>query len=516
MKAPAQKETAKEAAPAKPAAKPAKKAAKPAARKAAKPVAPAQEPEAQEAKPFDFEMAGSATRKEPSLDLAEIGVKTASPAPKTAAEQAAEREMAEAEARAKAAAEAAAPHERVIPAAEKSGGHFKVRFTSKWTKVFRPSAADEAEHERAEASPAGGAGDGRKKGFSKLFQSGSALREALTREKILAIASDKQNIAIAIGVTASALALAALLRSGHSPEPQIDTDNPFVTVTEVGSGRTISGANADAVARAVQEREEQDAGRKADEEFARQPGFTFRDEAEFRKAVRTAMSEIRAEDVQGELQKRSEAFKAAAEKIPSGEKIYGNPDARFRITEYSDVECPYCKQFFATPGKVADLSNGQVSVVWKNFPLQFHDPAASREALALQCVYKLKGNRAFWVALDRLFGTTSSNGQGSRILDELGDEMGIPEGDFTKCLADPETAKAIEADKAEAAKKGVSSTPSVVITDTLTGISQTITGAVPAEQIMNAIEQINTQASAKKGQGRKGGGAELNGLPRKK
>lgn len=84
-----------------------------------------------------------------------------------------------------------------------------------------------------------------------------------------------------------------------------------------------------------------------------------------------------------------------------GDHILGNPEAPIKIIEYSDFECPYCKVFHVTLNKIVTESNGNVSWVYRHWPLHQN---SFEKAVASECVAQIKGNEAFWKYSDLLFG----------------------------------------------------------------------------------------------------------------
>ncbi|MDD3662929.1 MAG: thioredoxin domain-containing protein [Candidatus Pacebacteria bacterium] len=81
--------------------------------------------------------------------------------------------------------------------------------------------------------------------------------------------------------------------------------------------------------------------------------------------------------------------------------VYGNPNAPITVIEYSDYECPYCKNFHETMKKVVDESNGQVNWIYRHFPIKQN---SFEKSAAAECVAEIKGNDAFWQYSDLLFG----------------------------------------------------------------------------------------------------------------
>lgn len=192
-------------------------------------------------------------------------------------------------------------------------------------------------------------------------------------------------------------------------------------------------------------------------------------------------------------------FTAATEQVANQRKIYGNPDARFILHEYSDVECPWCREYFSIPLEVSNLSNGEVAVEWHHMPSPFHDPKATAEALALECVYDQKGNRYFWVALTVLFSTTYGNGKGSPELLNLPQILNLDPKAYQACLANQKIQAPLKTAFQDGLDLGITGTPATFIEDRLTGEKKLLSGAHTFEEIMEILHDFkrNTQPSHK-------------------
>lgn len=424
--------------------------------------------------------------KQAQQDAAQEAVKEETSAPKN--EETAEKKLEEMTAEElKKKAEEEIKEKRVLAAQERPSGKFKIRFRKK---------------------------DKKEKGFGKFKKPKDGLtskralnfkqyqdklkEEILTSAKWLAnkenlkkVLTNKQNIAIGLSVIALVISVSSFINARNTSP--IDKNNPFVKLNEISNQQLgyTAGSIGESNVSGSDNNLSLDPSRQAPK------GITFNSEKEFKDAVNQALNDIKNDQVKEQLAARFKKYSNAPEKAVNNEKekVYGNPDARFKIYEYSDVECPYCKNFFPTPKEVSDLSNGQVSVTWKNFPLGFHDPKATQEAVAVECAFKLKGNRAAWVALDRLFETTRSNGQASFVLDNFATEMGLDTAQYLNCIADPATIKAVQKDKDQAAAEGVGSTPTTIIVDTLTGQKERLSGAVGPDVLMNTIEAMNSNST---------------------
>jgi hypothetical protein len=89
-----------------------------------------------------------------------------------------------------------------------------------------------------------------------------------------------------------------------------------------------------------------------------------------------------------------------------GDHMIGNANASVKVIEYSDLECPYCKIFHTIMKQVVVDSNGDVSWVYRHWPIHQN---SFEKLVAAECVAKLKGNDAFWKYVDLLFGMINTS-----------------------------------------------------------------------------------------------------------
>jgi protein-disulfide isomerase len=149
--------------------------------------------------------------------------------------------------------------------------------------------------------------------------------------------------------------------------------------------------------------------------------------------------------------------------IGTTDHVLGNPKAPVTIVEYSDTECPFCKQFHVSMHKIVEAygKDGKVNWVYRQFPLDSLHPKAKNEARATECAAKLGGNDKFWAYIDELFRITpSNNGLDPAKLNTVATDVGLDAKAFADCLqnSDVGTAK-IQADTDEAMKIGGNGTP---------------------------------------------------------
>ena len=178
--------------------------------------------------------------------------------------------------------------------------------------------------------------------------------------------------------------------------------------------------------------------------------------------------------------------------VTENDHIMGNPNADVIIVEYSDTECPFCKQFHSTMNKLilAYGKDGKVAWVYRHFPIDQLHPKARKEAEALECANEIAGNDGFWAYTNRLFEITPSNNQlDPEELPKIATEVGLNKELFNACLASGKYAARVQSDYEDGVRAGAEGTPySVIVTkDRKIPITQ---GALPFDAMKQIIDAI--------------------------
>jgi protein-disulfide isomerase len=173
--------------------------------------------------------------------------------------------------------------------------------------------------------------------------------------------------------------------------------------------------------------------------------------------------------------------------VTDKDHLRGNKDAQIVLVEYSDFECPFCKQFQSTMQQVLAEYDDQVAWVYRHYPLNFH-ANAQKEAEASECANELGGNEAFWRYSDAIFERTTSNGTGFALdnLVPLAGELGLNQTAFQECLDSGKYSQQVKDEMAGGQKAGVTGTPGTILI-TKDGKTQLISGALPFDQIKQTI-----------------------------
>jgi protein-disulfide isomerase len=144
-------------------------------------------------------------------------------------------------------------------------------------------------------------------------------------------------------------------------------------------------------------------------------------------------------------------------------------ESKIAIIEFGDFECQFCKRFHE--GSRSDIisqyvDTGKAILAWKDYPLSFHDPLATKQAIAAQCVYQQKGNQAYFDYIEAIFNNTESGGDGMKEskLNELA--RAIKDLDTTKfdtCLKDEKTLDKVKSGIKFGNDNGITGTPGFII-----------------------------------------------------
>ncbi|PIR61958.1 MAG: hypothetical protein COU66_01020 [Candidatus Pacebacteria bacterium CG10_big_fil_rev_8_21_14_0_10_44_11] len=173
--------------------------------------------------------------------------------------------------------------------------------------------------------------------------------------------------------------------------------------------------------------------------------------------------------------------------------VLGDKNASVTIVEFSDYECPFCKRHFdeTLPQLVKDyVDTGKVKIVYRDFPLSFHDPMATKEAVAANCAREQGGDTAYFRYHDQIFTRTISNGNGLSEADltTIATDLGLNLNSFNICVSDPAQTEEVKKDIADGTAAGASGTPTFVIGKT------TANGEIDGDLVVGAQPYVAFQA----------------------
>lgn len=142
----------------------------------------------------------------------------------------------------------------------------------------------------------------------------------------------------------------------------------------------------------------------------------------------------------------------------------GDAKAPVTLVEYSDFECPVCRNLHDVLRGMLQNYAGKVRVVFKDFPIEQIHPWARTAAIAGRCAYQ-QDPKAFWKMYDFIYDNQeliSAANAWTKMADYAG-QSGLDAGAFKSCMASPEAGAAVNASRANGQKLEVNSTPTVFV-----------------------------------------------------
>lgn len=135
----------------------------------------------------------------------------------------------------------------------------------------------------------------------------------------------------------------------------------------------------------------------------------------------------------------------------------GNPGAPVLIVEFADFQCPACRAARPLVEEALKKHDGQVRLVFKNFPLSIHQygEKLARSARAAQ----LQGK--FWEMYAALFD--NQDRISPQVVDELAKGIGLDMAKFSKDLDSEAVADAVSRDRKQGERLDIQSTPTLFI-----------------------------------------------------
>jgi len=161
------------------------------------------------------------------------------------------------------------------------------------------------------------------------------------------------------------------------------------------------------------------------------------------------------------------------------------------IVEFSDYQCPFCRQFVSTtlPAlKNAYVDSGKARYVFRDFPIDNIHPQARKAAEAAHCA----GDQGkYWEMHDLLF--QNQQALAPEQLPDYAKRLGLDAAAFSACLDSAKHAGAVQQNYGDGAAAGVRGTPSFIVgrtrpDNTVEGLL--IVGARPLADFRQEIDRL--------------------------
>lgn len=180
--------------------------------------------------------------------------------------------------------------------------------------------------------------------------------------------------------------------------------------------------------------------------------------------------------------------------VDATDYIRGNPNAPILMIEYSDYDCPFCKQYHESMKQIMDEYgvSGRVAWVYRQFPLVQLHPNAPLLSEAALCVGDIGGNDAFWRFSDLIFEERGLDEfTNVTLLGDYAEEAGVGRNEYQSCMSSGRMEGAVTASLEDGFNIGARGTPYTVL---VVGNQQAvINGAQPYDTIKGILDNLIDQ-----------------------
>lgn len=152
------------------------------------------------------------------------------------------------------------------------------------------------------------------------------------------------------------------------------------------------------------------------------------------------------------------------------------------IVEFSDLQCPHCKEGQPTLDQLL-AAEPTAHFVFQNFPLPMHN-WAMKGAAYVDCIGRTS-NDAVWKFIQKAYESQSdiTEANADEKLMAIADASGAKGSEVATCAAKPDTRARIDASMALGKAVGVSGTPTLFINGRKVGL-----GGAPLDYLKNLVE----------------------------
>lgn len=157
--------------------------------------------------------------------------------------------------------------------------------------------------------------------------------------------------------------------------------------------------------------------------------------------------------------------------LRSDELAIGSANAPLTLIEFTDYQCPFCRQFHeAAFGDIKKIyiDTGRLRFISRDFPLEMHQNAM-RASLAARCAGE---QGKFWELRDLMIA--NGNRLNPPSIDSYANQLKLDSGRLDKCIKSGPYQARVDQDTAEGKTAGIAGTPSFVLgrtgKDSLEGI----------------------------------------------
>jgi protein-disulfide isomerase len=173
--------------------------------------------------------------------------------------------------------------------------------------------------------------------------------------------------------------------------------------------------------------------------------------------------------------------------IRSHTPVFGSDEAPVKIVEFSDFECPFCRESFPVVRALLNKYSDSIQFSYRNFPVESIHPYARSAAESAQCAHE---QGVFLAFHDRVF--LNQDNLTEEDLFKYAQQSGVDETLYLSCVSSRKYQAAVEQDLADGVALGVRATPTWFIN------GRKVEGAIPQDLFFEVVEAVIAEATGGK------------------
>ncbi len=187
----------------------------------------------------------------------------------------------------------------------------------------------------------------------------------------------------------------------------------------------------------------------------------------FMETLQKMASDMREKALNNRNKKEQEILEAAFKnplqiELHSDDLVIGNPNAKIKIYEYSDFQCPFCLRAFDTVEQILKEYKGDVAFIYRHLPIDSIHPNARMASNYYEAVRIEAGEKAYEFHKILLHNQAKLR-HGEKYLESVVKDLKLDVKKVKKLAHSDRVAAKVSADIESANKLGFSGTPGFVV-----------------------------------------------------
>ncbi len=187
----------------------------------------------------------------------------------------------------------------------------------------------------------------------------------------------------------------------------------------------------------------------------------------------------RQSDAVSEQNSPAQQNEPAVFSLTDADHVWGAKDAPVTLVVFSDLTCPYCREYYANLSKFMATRSDQVRIIWRHLPISLSSVSSVSSAVASECAGE---QGQFFEYLSALY--PHQDQYGPEFYLSTAKDLGLDVNAFSTCVESGRYDDKIKANFDEAVSLGVEGSPASFLN------GRYLAGALTLEQLESLIDPL--------------------------